>query len=82
MFIFDVSPSLGLAQISYERHRSERVVSYGNAHEPQVVCGHGFVVHRPLGESSTFDTGNRIEADYHQVAVRALLPRWRQRALL
>ena len=78
----NVSLPLGLAQISSERQRSERMDSHGNAHEYQVVYGHGFVVNRRLGENSTFDRGDHVEADDHQVAVCSLFPRWGHRALL
>ena len=86
VFFFDVSLLLGLAHISSERQYSERVVSHGNAHEYPVVYGRGFVVNRRLGESSTFDRGDHVEADDYQVAVCLLFPRWTsrwgQRALL
>ena len=58
-----------------EGQLSERVISHGNTHEYQVVYGHGFVVHRALGEISTFDTGNHVEAGDHQLAVYLLFPR-------
>ena len=70
-----VSPPLGLARISSHRQRSECVVSHGNAHEYHAVYGRGVVANRPLGEISTFDTGNHVEAGDHQLAVYLLFPR-------
>ena len=69
----NVSPPLGLAQISSGSHRSERVVNRGSAHEPRVVYGQDFLVRRPLGGGSAFDTWNHVEADYHQLAACVLL---------
>ena len=74
MFFFYVSLPLGLAQIFSERQRSERVVSRGNAHEYQVVYGHGFVVNCRFREGSIFDRGNNIEAGDCQVVVCLLFP--------
>ena len=49
---------MGLAQNSSSSQYSERVVSLGNAHEPRVVYGQGFAVHRLFGGGIAFDTGN------------------------